>query len=231
MREIARLPLFLCVALLPALVVPSAAAQAEAESWSIRVAALDIAGGHDTLWLRADSGGEPLRLPLNTRVFSRAIAYKGPPQISFYGSAAEATAEEAPEPIASSLLRSRASLLVFAPRADGMGYQVMVISDNEFPLGSFRLANLSSATVIAELAGRSVSLGPGKAETFAYRQAENAIPVRLSAQTNGVLPRVIRQTSWSIVPTQRELVLFFPNPQSGLVRLRHFVDSEDEPEA
>ena len=72
------------------------------------------------------------------------------------------------------------------------------------------------------------------AETVVFRGGQTATPVRIHALAEGRPPRLIRQSSWSIVPTQRELVLFFPNPNpgTGLVRLRHFVDTkvEDPPE-
>lgn len=205
------------------------AAQEGARSWSIRVAAVGLAGDHHTLWLRPGPGKEAVEVPLNTRTFSQPIQFKGRAKLAFHPSAAAAAAKKPPAPLATTVLRAKSSLLVFSPCKDNKGYEVFTVSEGDFPFGSFRFVNLSKARVRAELAGETTLLKPGRAETVAYRQARNAIPVRIHAATGTSKPRLIRQSSWSIVPTQRELVFFFPNPQNGLVRLRHFVDSKAEP--
>lgn len=41
-------------------------------------------------------------------------------------------------------------------------------------------------------------------------------------------PRLIRQSSRSITPTQRDLILILPNEQNDLLRLRHFMDTREE---
>lgn len=200
-------------------------AQTEEKSWSIRVAALDIAEDHHTLWLRTGTGKEPVEIPLNTRIFSLPVDFKSPAAVAFYRSAIEATAEEPPTPLATTVLKNKVSLIVFAPDADQKKYETFTIADGDFPIGSFRLVNFSRATVRAEFSGKPTVLKPGAAKTVTIRDAQTATPVRILAVAEGTPARVIRQTSWSIIPTQRELVLFFPNPDSGLVRLRHFVDT------
>lgn len=207
------------------------AAQAEEKSWSIRVAALDIAEDHHTLWLRMGTGKQPVEIPLNTRIFSLPIDFKSPAALAFYRTEIEATAEEPPAPLATTILKSNASLIVFSPDSDQKKYETFPIADADFPFGSFRLVNFSKATVRAEFSGKPTLLKPGAAETITIRDAQNATPVRILALAEGAAPRLIRQSSWSIIPTQRELVLFFPNPDNGLVRLRHFVDTKaEEPE-
>ncbi len=207
------------------------AAQTEGKSWSIRVAALDIAEEHHTLWLRTGTGKQPVEIPLNTRIFSLPIDFKSPATLAFYRSAIEATAEEPPAPLATTVLRNASSLIVFSPAADQKKYEAFTIADADFPFGSFRLVNFSKATVRAEFSGKPTLLKPGAAETITIRDAQIATPVRILALAEGTPARLIRQSSWSIIPTQRELVLFFPNPDSGLVRLRHFVDTKaEEPE-
>jgi hypothetical protein len=214
--------------LLIACLVSPLAAQTEEKSWSVRVAALDIIAGHDILWLRTGPGKKPVEIPLNTRIFSQPTDHKGPAALVFYPTASEATAEEPPPPLATAVLTSKSSLLVFSPAKNGKTYQSFVTSDDEFPFGSFRLVNFSKATVRAELGGKTLLLKPGAAGTSAVSNAQNAIPVRIVAMAKDTPARVIRQSSWSIVQTQRELVLLFPNPDSGLVRLRHFVDTKAE---
>jgi hypothetical protein len=206
-------------------------AQTEEKSWSIRVAALDIAEDHHTLWLRTGTGKEPVEVPLNTRIFSLPIDFKSPAALAFYRSSIEASAEKPPAPLATTVLKSASSLIVFSPAADQKKYEAFTIADADFPFGSFRLVNFSSATVRAEFSGKPTLLKPGAAETITIRDAQNATPVRILALAEGTAPRLIRQSSWSIIPTQRELVLLFPNPDNGLVRLRHFVDTKaEEPE-
>jgi hypothetical protein len=209
--------------------LPPLAAQTEEKSWSIRVAALDIAGEHASLWLSAGPGKEPVEVPLNTRVFSDVIEHKGAAGLAFHASADDASAEEPPPPLATAVLKSRSSLLVLAPDAEGKSYRAFAIDDREFPFGSFRLVNLSKAAIRAEFAGKVVALKPGGAETIAFRAAEQDIPVRIHSMMNDQAPRLIRQSSWSITPTQRELILFLPNDQNDLIRLRHFVDTREEP--
>lgn len=213
------------------LIITPLAAQTDEKSWSIRVAALDIAEDHHTLWLRTGTGKKPIEIPLNTRIFSLPIDFKSPAALAFYRSSIEATAEEPPAPLATTTLRNTSSLIVFSPAADGKKYETFSVADADFPFGSFRLVNFSRATVRAEFSGKPTLLKPGAAETITIRDAQNATPVRILALAEGTPARLIRQTSWSIIPTQRELVLFFPNPDSGLVRLRHFVDTKTiEPE-
>lgn len=213
--------IFLLLSLLPL------AAQTEEKSWSIRVAALDIAEDHHTLWLRTGAGKEPVEIRLNTRIFSQPIDFKSPAALAFYRSAIEASAEEPPAPLATTVLKNSASLIVFSPDADQKKYQSFTIADGDFPFGSFRLVNFSRATVRAEFSGKPTLLKPGAAATINIRNTQNSTPVRILAVAEGLPPRIVRQTSWSIVPTQRELVLFFPN-DSGYVRLRHFVDTKAE---
>ena len=218
----------LLIGLIVGLDAPRLLAEGTTESWNIRVAALDIVPGHDTLWLRTGQGKEPVQIFLNTRIFSQSTEHKGPAKLVFYRSAAEATAEEPPPPIASTVLSSKSSLLVFSPRSDGKSYRAFVTSDDDFPFGSFRLVNFSKAAVRAELGGKTLFLKPGAAGTCKFRKAETAIPVRIQAMAKGKPARLVRQSSWSIIPSQRELVLLFPNPKNGLVRLHHFVDTKPQ---
>jgi hypothetical protein len=211
-----------------ALSFSSLAAQTEEKSWSIRVAALDIAGTHDTLWLRTGPEKDPMQISLNTRVFSPPVEFKGPAALAFFKTEAEAKAAEPPAPLASTILKHESALILFSAKPDQKTYQTYTIADGDFPFGSFRLVNFSSATVRAEFSGKPVLLKPNAAETIPFREGQAAIPVRILAVAEGAEPRIIRQTSWSITPTQRELVLCFPNPANGLIRLRHFVDSKTE---
>ena len=204
------------------------AAQGEVASWSIRVAAIDIVGEHHTLWLRTSGRKDPVEVPINTRVFSPSIQFTGAARLDFHASAAEASAEVLPHPLASTSLTGKSSLLVFAPDVGEKGYRIFVTPDEDFPFGSFRLVNLSAATVRAEFAAKVIILRPGAAETITYREGEQAIPVRILAMEKDAEPRLVRQSSWSIVPNQRELVLLLPNERNGLVQLRHFVDSKEE---
>lgn len=171
------------------------AAQTETKSWSIRVAALDIAEDHHTLWLRMGTGKEPVEIPLNTRIFSLPIDFKSPAALAFYRSAIEASAEEPPAPLASTVLRNASSLIVFSPGADHTKYETFTIADGDFPFGSFRLVNFSRATVRAEFSGKPTLLKPGAAETITIRDARNATPVRILALAEGTPPRLIRQSS------------------------------------
>jgi hypothetical protein len=203
-------------------------AQANEKSWSIRVAAMDIAEGHHILWLRTGVGKEPIKIPLNTRIFSQPIDFKGSAALAFYRSAIEASAEEPPKPIATTILRNDATLIVFSPDVDHRKYAAYSISDIDFPFGSFRLVNFSRTTVRAEFSGKPELLKPGTAKTVTFRGERNNIPVRILALAEGVPPRLARQSSWSIVSSQRELIFLLPNPESGFFQMRHFLDTRQE---
>ena len=207
------------------LIVPLSA-QEEARSWSIRAAALDFIAGHEILWLRTGAGKEPLKIPLNSRIFSLPITFKGPAAISFYGSAMDASAEQAPAPLASTVLKNDATLIVFSARSDQGKYDSYTINDGDFPFGSFRFVNFSKAIVRAELSSKSILLKPGAAESIAFSGERNDTTVRILALAEGQPLRIVRNSRWSIVSTQRELVLMFPNAENGLVRFQHFVDTK-----
>jgi len=223
------IPAFLAVGLLALVPVINLPAQDAAETWTVRVAALDIAGGHDTLWLRTGAEKEAIKVQLNTRVFSEAIEFKGDSKIEFFTTAAEAAAEIPPLPLATAHLMDPSSLLLFAPKADEVGYRVFLIADERFPFGSFRFVNLSKSNVHVELDDKSSMLEPGTTRTVSFSNAKLNIPVRVrTLGQESSEPRLVRQSSWSIVPTQRELVLIVPNEHHDSVRLRHFVDSMEE---
>lgn len=218
-------PLIPALLLLPLLTLAPTLAAQEASAWTIRVAALDIGDTGDTLWLRSGDGVEPVQVRLNTRIFSPPIRIESPATLRFHASENAAVAEDSPAPLASVRLTSPSSLLVFSPRRERDGYDIHATADGDFPFGSFRLVNFSRATVRAEFGARTVMLAYGDAETVSFRGSQNITPVRIHALTAESTPRLIRQTSWSVIPTQRELILFLPNPETGLVRLRHFVDT------
>jgi hypothetical protein len=215
----------LCL-LVPVLLASPAIAQQKAPERTIRVAALRIAGEHHTLWLRIGPGKDPVEVPLNTHSFSQPITYKGPARAVFYDSADSASAKEPPAPLAVATLSANTTLLVYSPTSEGNTYNVYPIPEEDFPFGSFRLINFSTVPIRATLGRKSATLKSGEAETFAYREPQDAIPIRFLAAVPDKEPRVIRQSTWSIIPSQRELVLFFPNPVNGLVTTRHFVDSQ-----
>lgn len=212
------------IILLLALVGSSAFAQQDVPKKIIRVAALKIANDHHTLWLRTGVGKEPVEVALNTRAFSPPLIYRGPGKAAFYGSEEAASAEKPPPPLCVVSLKTNSTLLLFTPKDES--YQVFPISEKDFPFGAFRFVNFSKIPVRAELGRQGKNLAPGKSETFSFSSAQNALPVRILAAGDDKKPQVIRQSSWSIVPTQRELILLFPNPRNGLVQSRHFVDSK-----
>lgn len=156
------------------------AAQAEAATWSLRVAAINIAGSHHTLWLQTGEGKAPVEVPLNTRVFSPPIEYKGPAALAFYRSAEEASAKEPPASLAAVVVQSSPSLILFSPRQDQENYEAFAIADAEFRFGSFRLVNFSTANIRADLLGKRVLLKSGAAETFAFPEGRNNFPLAYS---------------------------------------------------
>ncbi len=201
----------------------------EPTTWGIRVAAIDIIPGHDTLWLRTGKGTKPVEVPLNIRTFSQSIRYKGLPNAIFFRDEAEAKLAEPPAPFASATLSDKSSLIVFSPRPDGAGYQTMVISDSGFPFGSFRFVNFSGVMALAEIDGKRIRLKQGAAETVTYHEAKRSLPVRIiTATDDGASARLVRQSSWSIDLSQRELIFLTPGAAPGLVTLRHFIDSKNE---
>ena len=200
----------------------------KSSTWDIRVAAVDIIPGCDTIWLRTGPGAKPVQVPLNIRTFSQPIRYTGPAGTVFFRNETEASLDKPPAALASASLREKASLIIFSPRADGTGYQTMVIGDSGFPFGSFRFVNGSAIAALVEIDGRKIPLKHGATETLTYQETKNSLAVRIMTASAGEPPRLIRQSSWSIDLSQRELVFLMPGSAPGLVALRHFIDSKTE---
>ena len=202
-------------------------AQTDAQLREIKVAAIDIVGKAHTLWLRTGTGKDAVEVPLNTRVFSPVLKYKGGGVALFYKSKADATAEKPPKPFARVVLKNRKSLIVFTPASKGGGYRAYAIQNSSFPFGSFRMVNFSKLPVLVDLGRRQSVLKTNQSKTFTFPNGKQSVPVKIQVKKEDGKIRVIRQTTWSVAATQRELVFFFPNPQNKLVRARHFVDSKD----
>ena len=208
--------------------VPFLAAQTATESWDIRVAAVDILPGLDTVWLRTGPSTKPIPVPLNIRTFSQPIHYKGPAKADFFRDETEASLAEPPAALASANLTQKGSLIIFSPRADGTGYQTMVIGDSGFPFGSFRFVNGSGIAAQVEIDGKKLSLKHLATETLTFQETKNSLDVRIMTANSGEPPRLIRQSAWSIDLAQRELIFLMPGSAPGLVALRHFIDTKTE---
>lgn len=211
--------------------VAAIAAPDEPKTYEIRVAAVDIVGDHNILWMRTGTGKEAVRVDLNTRVFSASFKYKGPAEARFYTSEVEAMAEEPPEPIAKVKLLARSSLILFLPEvgADSKSYQTYSVEESRFPYGSFRFINFSKSKVRVEMDGKKTEILSRKSANFTFPAGNNSVAVSIiamSAKTGK--PRYTRSSIWSIAANQRELILLFPNPRNGLVQAKHFVDSKLE---
>jgi hypothetical protein len=207
------------------------AAPEDVKSYRVRCAATGIVDEHHTLWLRTGAGIKPVKLQLNTRVFSEPIRYKGLPLARFYTDKATAMAEKPGKPIAEVKLTGRSVMMIFQPRKDASGYEVNTTAEKNFPFGSFRVVNFSEDKVRVDMAKKKSVILPNKSATYRFPQGNKAVPVSIimrSAKTGK--PRYTRRSNWSIAPTQRELILLFPNPQNGLVRAKHFIDSKIEKE-
>ncbi|MCB1130245.1 MAG: hypothetical protein KDN05_03890 [Verrucomicrobiae bacterium] len=191
----------------------------------LRFAATGILKDHHTLWLHAGPGREPLEVRLNVRTFSEPVRYDGAPAAKFYATPAAARSA-APEekPLATATLKEGGMLLVMVPAADT--YRAFPIDSAKFPYQSFRFANLSEGLVRVEIGRQAANLKPGASQTLAFPSGEPSLGVRIFSQVRGAEPRLIRQSKWSLFEDQRELVLFFIDPTTGLVQSRHFVDTK-----
>jgi hypothetical protein len=197
-------------------------------SWDIRVTAVDILPGLDTIWLRSGPSTKPIPVALNIRTFSQPIRYKGPAKAAFFRDETEASLDEPPAALASANLTQKESLIIFSPRADGSGYQTMVIGDSDFPFGSFRFVNGSGIAAQVEIDGKKTSLKNLATETMTFQETKKSLAVRIMTAKSGEAPRLIRQSAWSIDLAQRELIFLMPGSAPGLVMLRHFIDSKTE---
>jgi hypothetical protein len=148
--------------------------------------------------------------------------------MAFYRNETEASLDKPPVALASASLSEKASLIIFSPRANGSDYQTMVIADSGFPFGSFRFVNGSSIAALVEIDGRKILLKHRATETLTYQETKNSLAVRIITAGDGEPPRLIRQSSWSIDLSQRELIFLTPGSAPGLVALRHFIDSKTE---
>jgi hypothetical protein len=190
----------------------------------LRVAATDIVGEHHTLWLRTGVGSDPVKLQLNVRTFTETLQHEGPEKSGVYATEADARAEEpAQPPLLTLSLAGGSKMFVFLP--DGPSYRALTIPEGDFPYGSIRLANLAKALIHADLGKQSVNLAPGASKTFSYQEDQPSLAVSLFSKTDENGARIVRRTNWSVTLGQRELVVFYIDPNSKLVRTHHLVDT------
>lgn len=203
----------------------SAAEEPPAVRTELRFAATGILKDHHTLWLHTGNDRDPLEVRLNVHTFSEPIEYNGSPAAKLFAtSAAARSAAPDEKPLATATLKDGGLLLVLVPAADS--YRVFPIDSAEFPYRSFRFANLSEGLVRVEMGRQAANLKPGASKTMAFPPGEPSLGVRIFSKVEGAEPRLIRQTKWSLFEGQRELVLFFIHPSTGLVQSRHFVDTK-----
>jgi hypothetical protein len=123
------------------------------------------------------------------------------------------------------------ALILFQPDKSGKIYTCNPVVETQFPFGSFRVVNFSKDKVRVDIGAKKSVIPAGKAETFPLKGGQRAVPVSIIARSAITgKPRYTRRSNWSIAPTQRELVLLFPNARNGLIQARHFVDSRIEKE-
>ena len=203
----------------------------DTKSYQIRCAATDIVDGHHTLWLRTGAGKKPVKVQLNTRVFSEPVKYKGASVAQFYADKKTAMSKDPAKPIAVVKLSAKSSLIVFWPGKDDSGYAASLIPQSHFPYGSFRVMNLSGDKVRVDMGEKKRVILPARGATYRFAGGNNAVPVSIIMREEETgKARYTRRSKWSIAPTQRELVLLVTNPQNGLVRARHLMDSKVEDE-
>ncbi|MCX6875004.1 MAG: hypothetical protein NTW21_14525 [Verrucomicrobia bacterium] len=189
----------------------------------ICVCAVDIAGDLSTLHLA--SGGKPaaktvkwLDIPLNVFTVSQPIEVEGPRMLNFLAAATPDT-----QPVASVRLPGDASsyLLVFVPNKEANGYRVIPIADHAFPYGSFFLVNCSKTRLAVNIAEQKRLLKPGEQANVPGANGKSQ-DVSIHASINDQV-RLIRSTRWQLDDNQREVVLFYDQPGTDLVRSKHIV--------
>jgi len=198
-------------------------AQEAGQKIHIAACATEIVAELQTLHLA--SGGNKaakaatwLDIPLNVFTLSQPIEYEGPRTLNFL---ATATAEA--KPVASIELPgdARSYLLVFVPNEESSGYRVLPIVDADFPYGSYFLVNCSLFPVAVNIANQKKVLPPGGKANFAGANGQPQ-DVRIQASIHEQA-RLLRSTSWQLAANQREVVLFYGQPGSDLVRCKHFI--------
>ncbi len=205
--------------------LPPAGLSAQEAGKKIRFAACatDIVAELQTLHLA--SGGNSaakaatwLDIPLNVFTLSQPIEYEGPRTLNFL---AAATAEA--KPVASIELPgdARSYLLVFVPNAESSGYRVLPIVDADIPYGSYFLVNCSMFQVAVNIDNQKKVLPPGGKASFAGANGQPQ-DVRIHASIHEQA-RLLRSTRWQLDANQREVVLFYGQPGSDLVRSKHFM--------
>lgn len=195
----------------------------------LQVAATGIAGGHHTLWLRTGPGKPSVKISPNIRTFSPPVRYKGPARAGFFATEAAAQADPLTErPVASIVLQPGASMLVFVPdpESDTRTYRLYATRSTAFPYGAFNFVNFSKAAIFVQSGGeaKSVRINPNAHHVFKFGAGRKSVGIRVAAVAPGADPRLIRQTNFSTNPDWREMVIFFGQPGTDRVRMKHLVD-------
>ncbi|MCF7732490.1 MAG: hypothetical protein K9N23_12435 [Akkermansiaceae bacterium] len=162
-----------------------------------------------------------LKVSLNVFTVGTSVAYKGPAALRFFDSPSEEAKQVAAVTVAGT---AKSILLVFIPDPGTGGYKVIQVDDADFAFGSYYFQNLSSHTVVIDLAGQKQILKPGAKAVLAARAGENQ-HVKIHASINGAA-RLIKSTSWRIDADQRELVFFYTPPGVETVLTKHLVSSK-----
>ncbi len=190
---------------------------------SITVCATDIVGDLNTLHLA--SGGKPaaktfkwLDIPLNVFTVSQPIEVTGPRTLNFL-----ATATPDSPPVASIGLPGDASsyLLVFVPNSDSNGYRIIPIAEHDFPYGSYFLVNCSKVRLAVNIADQKKLLKSGEQANVPGANGKSQ-DVSIHASIHDEV-RLIRSTRWQLDENQREVVLFYSQPGTDVVRSKHIM--------
>ena len=205
------------------------AAPEETVAVTLRVAAVAISGGVDTLWLAVAPGESAVECRLNIRSFSEAIQAKIAGDRLLFHPSREAAEAGPPRPplVTIPLAGTPAGLLLFFPDKDG--YQAMRVPEGEAGFGSFVLINTTRAKLFWQAAAaKPVAVKPGQRSVIPAPDGK-PLPVKLAAELASGGSKLIRSTTWQIDPGQREFVIVHGEPEHP--KFHHLVDYRKQDEA
>jgi len=109
-------------------------------------------------------------------------------------------------------------LILFDSGVDGANrFRTLVIEDDvtAFPFGTYKIFNLSKASMVIVIDEDTVTLAPGNsglAETSTNDRVN--IPVKIAARVDGS-PKMLKTSIWRHKPSQRVMIFIFESQESG----------------
>jgi len=171
-----------------------------------------------------ERANEPIKMLIPSGGLSIEYNYRGPETLRFYLKETDAQGAVRWNPVGSVRLTSASSeyLLLFRAAENKNGFQVRAEPNSvaDFPGGSYRFFNFTSAPIAGKLESSEFVVGPGATTTVKPEPGPGASLVTFLATRTGGNWKVLFKTKWPWKKDVQTLVFLVPGDREGQVRQR-----------